>query len=175
MVKWQGVVDFLNQLAVSANGETVAIHAFAMYNLKGMLVRTFPALETTVIPVITWAAYLLTIVMLCVWWARSTDIHPRQFGLAVILVLFVSPHLHHHDLALLLIPIIVLCIELVRLNKLTSLGAAVGLMGITYYLAVILLTPINYSGTYLLMILLAGGLWVVGKSPTTLLQAKENP
>ena len=174
MVKWQGVLDFLNQLAISANGEMVAIHSFAMYNLKGMLIRSFPVLETTVIPVITWAAYLLTIVIICVWWARSTDIHPRQFGLAVILVLFVSPHLHHHDLALLLIPIIVLCIELVRLYKLTSLGAAVLLMGITYYMAVILLTPINYSGTYLMMILLAGGLWVVGKSPTVLLPEKEN-
>jgi hypothetical protein len=88
--------------------------------------------------------------------------------------LFVSPHLHHHDLTLLLIPIIVLCIELVRLNKLTSLGAAVLLMGITYYMAVILLTPMNYSGTYLMMILLAGGLWIAGRNPTILLPAKEN-
>jgi hypothetical protein len=174
MVGWQGVRDFLNQVAISANGETVAIHSFAMYNLKGMLIRLFPALETTVIPAITWMAYLLTIVILCVWWARSTDIHPRQFGLAVILTLFFSPHLHDHDLALLLIPIMVLCIELVRLNKLTSLGAAVLLMGISYYMGVILLTPINYSGTYLLMILLAGGLWVVGKSTPILQPAKEN-
>jgi hypothetical protein len=173
MVGWRGARDLLNQLVISANGETVAIHSFAMYNLKGMLIRSFPALETTVIPVITWAAYLLTIVILCVWWARSSEIHPRQFGLAVILVLFVSPHLHHHDLALLLIPIIVLCIELVRLNKLTSLGATALLMGITYYMAIILLTPINYSGSYLMMILLAGALWVVGKNPMIPLPVKE--
>jgi hypothetical protein len=53
------------------------------------------------------------------------------------------------------------------------LGATALLMGITYYMAIILLTPINYSGSYLMMILLAGALWVVEKNPMIPLPVKE--
>jgi hypothetical protein len=158
-VGWSGVYDFIKLLLLSSKGDQVVIHPFDMYNLRGMLLRLFPALTQTTIAIISWSVYLLSIIVLCVWWARSKDVVPCQFGLAVTLTLFVSPHLHYHDLALLLIPILILCLELIRQGRLSPMSAALLVMGIIYYLAVTQLTPFRFLGAYLLMILLAALLW----------------
>jgi hypothetical protein len=163
LVGQQGVADFLKILTVSANGEQVVIHAFDMVNLKGILIRLFPAMEMTFIPVITWVIYLLVIFLLCFWWVRSDDIGPRHLGLAVLLVLFVSPHLHYHDLGLVIVPIIALCIELVQQNRLSPIASATMVLGLSYYLAIIQLTPFKYIGIYILMLSLAGALWYLGR------------
>jgi hypothetical protein len=172
LVGRQGVQDFVKMLAVSANGEKVVIHAFDMVNLKGMLIRLFPDLVMTVIPVITWVIYLLVIFLLCLWWARSDDIGPRHLGLAVLLVLFVSPHLHYHDLGLAIVPVMALCIELVQDERLSPLASAVLVLGLSNYLAIIQLTPFKFIGIYLLMLSLAGALLYLGK-PTLLHKPSE--
>lgn len=173
LVGRQGVEDFVKMVTVSANGEQVVIHAFDMVNLKGMLIRLFPALEMTVIPVITWVIYLVVIFLLCLWWVRSDDIYPRHLGMAVLLVLFVSPHLHYHDLGLAIVPIIALFIELVRQNRLTPLSSVAMVLGLSFYLAIIQLTPFKFIGIYLLLISLAGALWYLGRQ-TPALKFSEN-
>lgn len=173
MVGWQGVRNFLILLAISAGGEIVAIHSFDMYNLMGMLIRSFPMMEMNIVNSISWAVYLLSIVLLCVWWARSSDIGSRHLGLAVILALFVSPHLHDHDLALLLIPAIALCIELVRRNLFSPLASSVLVLGISIYMAVVQLTPMKFIGVYLLMLLMAIALGYLGR-PTPSLQPTKD-
>jgi len=173
LVGFQGVQDFLTMLVVSTNGEQVVIHSFDMFNLKGMLIRLFPALEMTTIPVITWGAYLLGIILLCVWWSRSTQIGPRQLGVAIVMVLFISPHLHYHDLGLLLIPIIALCVEFVRKNLISPLASTALILGISLYLVIIQLTPLKFMGVYLLMVFLAFVLWYQGERITRIKPLKE--
>ena len=173
LVGQQGVADFLKMLTVSANGEQVVIHAFDMVNLKGMLIRLFPAMEMTFIPVITWIIYLLVIFLLCLWWACSVDVSPQHLGLAVLLILFVSPHLHYHDLGLVIVPIIALCIGLVRQNRLSPLASAVMVLGISCYLAIIQLTPFKFIGIYLLLLSLAGALWYLGRQIPALQPSEE--
>jgi Glycosyltransferase family 87 len=163
MVGRQGVKDFLSLLAASANGEMVAIHSYDMYNLMGMLIRLFPELDMNTITTISWAVYLLTIVLFCVWWARSKDITPAQFGIATVLVLFVSPHLHDHDLALLLVPIVALCLELVKQKRLSFVASSLLILGITIYMVVIQLTGIKFMGIYTLMFFIVSGLYYLGK------------
>jgi hypothetical protein len=173
LVGWKGVQDFLHLLAISASGEQVVIHQFDMVNLKGMLIRLFPALNMDVVYAISWGAYLMAILLLCFWWARSADIGPRHLGLAVILALFVSPHLHDHDLALLLIPVAALCIELVRQNLLSPLASSVLVLGISIYMAVVQLTSVKFLGIYLLMLLTAVALGYLGRRTPTLQPTRE--
>jgi hypothetical protein len=100
-----GVANFLRILSISAGGEGYKIHESAMVNLIGLLVRTVPALPAQAIRVVGWAGFAILVPLLCVIWWKSPVIEEKHVGLAVVLALFLSPHLHYHDLAMLLLPL----------------------------------------------------------------------
>jgi hypothetical protein len=100
-----GARQFIEVLLVTAGGEWYGTHQQAMYNLIGLLTRIIPWLGAEMIRRLGWAFYGATIIWLCLMWARNKDLQPGQIGLTVILALLSVPHLHFHDLTLLLIPI----------------------------------------------------------------------
>jgi hypothetical protein len=51
--------------------------------------------------VLGWAVFGLALVGMCVVWKFSKKIDERLITLAIILAVFTSPHLHYHDLTLL--------------------------------------------------------------------------
>ena len=108
-----GVQEFIDVLLITAGGEWYGTKQFAMFNLIGLLTRTFPLLEADTIRTFGWVIYGMMTIFLCIFWARTKDLQTGQIGLTVILVLFSVPHLHFHDLTLLLIPIY----DLIRLSK----------------------------------------------------------
>lgn len=94
-----GVSDFLTLLRVSAAGEGFGMRPLIMFNLLGLMERA--GVSPDVARPIAWAAFSLSAISLLVIWKRS-PLNP-PFALTVLLAVFTSPHLHGHDLALLLV------------------------------------------------------------------------
>ena len=108
-----GTKEFINILLISAGGDWYGMKENVMYNLIGLLTRIAPQMEPGTIRALGWTVYGFTVTCLCFLWGRNKNLQDGRIGLTGILALFVSPHLHFHDLALLLIPIY----ELIRLNR----------------------------------------------------------
>jgi putative effector of murein hydrolase LrgA (UPF0299 family) len=100
-----GIKQFIDILFVSAGGEWFGMKENAMYNLIGLLTRAVPQLEAGVIRTLGWIVYGIAVIGLCILWFKTRDLKNGHIGLSIILTLFFVPHLHFHDLALLLIPI----------------------------------------------------------------------
>jgi hypothetical protein len=117
----QGVQQYINILLISAGGEWHGMKEEAMFNLIGLLTRTMPGLGAENIRILGWIIYGMTILGLTFLWAKRKNLPANLIGLTVILTLFTVPHLHFHDLTLLLIPMY----ELSRLGNLKKSAATV--------------------------------------------------
>jgi hypothetical protein len=104
-----GVQSFLRVLALTAGGRWHGMNEAAMVNLIGLLRRAFPEASSDSIHMIGWTVYCISAIALGFLWASPRHSERSLLGPTVVLTLFVVPHLHLHDLALLLIPIYELC------------------------------------------------------------------
>ena len=158
-----GIRGFLNVLQVSAGGEWYGMKEPFMVNLVGLLWRIGPGMGANVIHWIGWAVFGITLVGLCVLWSRSRDIGEKQIGLVIVLAVFAVPHLHYHDLALLLVPVLAALLLLVRGRSLGSQEAA--LVPLALSLALFFsnfIDALKFNFPYLVMILLALALYFPG-------------
>ncbi len=103
-----GSLDFVHILQVSAGGTWYGMKEAAMFNLIGLLSRTFPRLDPELIRALGWAGYGIGILLAVVGWRQNKLELPVKISLTIILALFFAPHLHYHDLTLLIIPLIFL-------------------------------------------------------------------
>jgi len=99
----EGLRGFLNLLLVSASGEWYGLKEPLMVNLVGLLWRIAPGLGANLIHWTGWVVYGITLIGLCILWRRTRLITETQIGLAIVLAVFTVPHLHYHDLTLLLV------------------------------------------------------------------------
>ena len=157
------VRGFLNLLLVSAGGEWYGLKEPLMVNLVGFLWRVAPGLGANSIHWTGWLVYGVTLVGLCIVWARNRVITEKQIGLSVVLTLFVVPHLHYHDLTLLLVALVAALVYLVRGRFLASSKAA--LVPLVLSLALLfsnfaLVLKLNFP--YLVMLLLILALYFPG-------------
>jgi hypothetical protein len=100
LVGTDGFRDLLNVTLLSAKGIDASTNQGKMYNLVAILTRL------NVSPF--WAWPFFTAAMICVgllW--RKFEITLQTFSIGIVLMLFFSPHLHTHDLSLLIIPLFV--------------------------------------------------------------------
>ena len=105
LVGWGGLVDLLGLMRLSAAGWGYGTNQDAMFNFLGLMIRTAPALDSATLDALKWTVYLLTIAGLCwFWWNRRDALSVREIGVAIPFMLFASPHLHQHDLSLLVLP-----------------------------------------------------------------------
>ena len=126
-----------------------------MYNLIGLLTRTLPWLGAELIRVIGWIVYGITIIALCIFWARSKELEAGKIGLTVTLALFAVPHLHFHDLTLLLIPIYEMIHSSAQHERLKREIATVLPVAISLLLLLGNIAPLlHYTFPYLIMIAL---------------------
>jgi hypothetical protein len=152
----EGTYQFVDILLLSAGGAGHGIKQAAMFNLIGFLMRAMPWLGEDSIRLTGWVMYATTILGLCILWARNKMQPDWRIGLTVTLAVFVAPHLHFHDLALLLIPIY----EFVRLSN-QNAGQEMPVTVITPLAVSLLLlisniSPIlQYTIPYLVMLALA--------------------
>lgn len=114
LVGWQGAQDYLHVLLISAGGEGYGMAEEAMPNLIGFLRRLPSGLEAGLIRGLAWGGYLMMLASLCLLWALSPVLRLWHLALAVCLTLLFVPHVHYHDLTMLLIPLLALSIVRAR-------------------------------------------------------------
>ena len=161
LVGARGTQNFLHILTISANGEGYKINELAMLNIIGLLQRLFHGLSAESARIAGWLFYLLAIASLCILWLRSVKIGEKQVGLATLIAIFASPHLHYHDLVLFLIPIFCLIVLTAR-RSLLDLKTSVLFPLMASWLLVVsnFLPALKFSVPYILGLLLAAALWV---------------
>ncbi|MBK8616898.1 MAG: DUF2029 domain-containing protein [Anaerolineales bacterium] len=101
----QGIMEFISTLQTSSQGLNYGINWSSMYNLLGLLLRAFPNLNVETIHAVAWAATVVSIVGMCIfWWNQKNQLGIQHIGIAVVLGTFTAPHLHLHGLSYLLLP-----------------------------------------------------------------------
>ena len=157
LIGTQGLKDFIQTLFFSGAGMGIDVNA--MPTLMGAMLRTFPAISVQMLDGIGYGSYVLAILFLCFVWLKSAEITIKHVGLAVLIAILFSPHLHVHDLSLLLIPVLCVMLVLVEQKILARRNALFLLLGVS------VVFTINgvfwfYSIIYLTIVLLGLLLWV---------------
>jgi hypothetical protein len=156
LVGWNGLVDFFRVLLISGQGRGFDVDR--MITLMGVIIRLFPAIDSQLLHIIGYAGYTLAILFLCILWSKSTVIEFKHIGLAVLFSMVLSPHMHSHDLSLLLIPALGAATTLAGCKALSKKGAAL-LPLCTSVLLALNDIPTTKIIVYLLMLALALLLW----------------
>ncbi|MEZ0396757.1 MAG: glycosyltransferase family 87 protein [Anaerolineales bacterium] len=166
-----GIEGFVRMLFLSGSGQAYHINENRMINFLGLLLRLFPQASASCLRLIAWIAYGAAALGLCFWWRRCPTLGWREAGTAVLLALFTAPHLHFHDLTLLLVPLTGLCVLLAAKWP----AAAVLPLAASFALLFGYFSPLlQYSIPYLLMVFLLLGLWFpdkIGRSNQSLAEA----
>lgn len=155
----EGIRSYFGILTVSASGEGYLIHEWAMVNLLGLLRNIFLNISAVALRDISWVFFLAAIVGLCLLWARSKLILERHIGLAVILSVFASPHLHYHDLVLLLLPLAGSMRLALQRDSLCAASLAPILSALSFLLLINHMVALPHVAPYLLMLALVLWLW----------------
>jgi hypothetical protein len=139
--------------------------------LMGSLMRAFPTISAQWLHAAGYSAYGAAILFLCLIWLKSREIRFNHIGLAVLISIVFSPHLHLHDLSLLLVPMTGAAVILVERALLSPRNAVFVILGITL---VFTLNGVflSYISIYLMFILLGLLLWVPDRWKASL---EENP
>lgn len=162
-----GVRNFLSILSVSASGEGYKINEIDMVNLIGMVKRIVPSLGASTTRVIGWSGNLIGLIVLCWMWWKAKVMDDRYISLAVIIAAFTSPHLHYHDLALLVVPLLIAVRGLIATKKIPAEYAVLISLGISLILALTYsIRPLMYPIIYLLEAALLITPWWLAKSET---------
>ena len=156
MLGRQGTLDFINLLHISASGTWYGMNESAMVNMIGLILRTFPFIEPGSIRVLGWIGYVIGISLVSILWIRAREFDSRLLSLSLIIALLCAPHLHYHDLTLLIIPLIfavTLPISAVSPERMAQLPLAASLL--------FMLEPLHFILPYILYAAL--GWWLIKK------------
>jgi hypothetical protein len=156
-----GLFRLLELLRLSADGQGYGMNQPAMYNFLGLLIRGVPALDSATLSMFKWTVYVLAIGYLCwLWWNKREALTPGHIGIAVTLSLFASPHLHLHDLSLLLLPALG-CLALLCRQGQRGRMAALALLpasSLLLFASDLVNGSVHYLAGYALMLALLVGL-----------------
>lgn len=106
MLGTEGTLAFLNLLRISASGTWAGMNEPAMLNLIGLTLRTLPWLDAGLVRAVGWVSYLAGIGLLSVLWFKAPALDGGLLSKSIIIALLFAPHLHFHDLTLLILPLI---------------------------------------------------------------------
>jgi hypothetical protein len=161
LVGKQGFLDYLALLKLSSVGQDYGLNLSAMFNLTGIIVRFFPGTETSaLLGYLKWGFFGLALLGMIIIWIKSTEIRLPQIVLLVISSLFFSPHMHYHDLAALLIPLIAMLIIWNNKTVISEISAPMVILIISIFLIIgSIFTPAYFIIPYLLMIFILAGSW----------------
>ena len=164
-VGWTGVKDYVQVLLLSTGVEGFGWDEIGMFDSVGFLMRILPTVNPDLIHAIGWGFYCVALAGLCFLWRRSKNIRYWHLSLAVMLSLFVAPHLHYHDLALFAAPLLIFGIIGVESRRFTPSSA----VAISMVLSVIMIfsefwEPARLSIPYLLMVGLPFTTWRLERS-----------
>ncbi|MCS7011594.1 MAG: DUF2029 domain-containing protein [Anaerolineales bacterium] len=159
-VGWKGALDYLHILTISAGGEGYGMEEMAMFNLLGLVRRLAPEAKPMTIRSLAWGFYALALISLCALWAISKQVRLWHLALAVNLTLLAVPHLHYHDLTLLLVPLLgVGMVGGLASRQRVRTAAALPMVVSLLLLFGELWDPTRYTVPYLLMAILPVLVW----------------
>ena len=159
----QGTLGFVNLLRISAEGVWFGMKPAAMFNLLGLLLRMVQLLTPGLASWIGWLIYLAGIILIGALWQRSKSIDGRLLGLSILTALVTAPHLHLHDLTLLIFPLLFIVQD--RLVTHSEPRWAMLPLGASLFLLIgILLEAVYYLLPYLLFVMLAYLLITAGRT-----------
>ena len=97
---------------------------------------------------IGWLIYAAGIILLCVLWRRSASVDARLLGLSILIAIVTAPHIHLHDLTILIFPVLFVANERMHTESeprwlLFPLGTSLS------FLVGLLLEPVYYILPYL--------------------------
>jgi hypothetical protein len=95
----KGILDLVQNIKLSANGEALGVFFVKQYSFMGLLARL--GMSRTVVAMVGWLAFGLIVVLVSVYRPTSSE---SWIGFVLLLAVFFAPNLHFHDLALLLLP-----------------------------------------------------------------------
>jgi hypothetical protein len=99
------IIGFLKILTVSAGGQGYLINEFGMVNLLGLMRNVFPGASPEILRYCSWGFYFFAVIFGSFLWMRNNFPLESKIAILVVLSLFFNPHLHFHDLVLLMVPI----------------------------------------------------------------------
>lgn len=160
LVGWGGALDLIGLMRLSADGRGYGTNQQAMYNFLGLLVRGAPGLDAAALSALKWAMYLLAIGVLCwLWWGKRQDLTLEHIGVAVVLCVFASPHLHLHDLSLLLLPALGAIVRLAQRDARRGLALALlPAASLLLFASDLITAPLHYVAGYALTLGLGAAL-----------------
>lgn len=166
LIRIQGTVDFLNLLRISSEGTWFGMKPEAMPNLLGFILRITQFSNPGTAALIGWLIYMAGIVLLGGLWLRSNIKTERLLGLSVLIAIVTAPHLHLHDLTLLIFPLLFVVHDRIATPynphwMLLPLGASL------FLIAGILLDTVNVILPYILFSILAWMLWHQDRIPAS--------
>jgi hypothetical protein len=165
LVGSDGTRDFIQLLVASAGGQFQKVNQSAMFNFTGGMLRLFPWMSGDPIHGLAWGLYLMGIIGLSVLWKISPRIRLWHLSLAVCLSIFAAPHLHYHDLALMVIPLLLVGIAVVMAGKLNFSWATGALIGISSGLLFgEWWDPMRLTLPFVLMVVIPSLTWSMGRS-----------
>jgi hypothetical protein len=165
LVGWGGVLDLLGLMRLSADGWGYGTNQQSMYNFLGLLIRNAPGLDNSTLSALKWAMYVLTIGGICwLWWGRRAALGSAHIGLGMVACVFASPHLHLHDLSLLMIPALAM-IEILWCGSGWARAIALAIFpvgSLLLFIGDLMPEPQHYIVGYMLMAVLGIGLAALG-------------
>ena len=106
MLDFKGTAEFINLLLISSEGNWFGMNLAAMLNLLGLFLRIFQLSDSDTISIIGWLIYLTSLALICTLWKFSKMEDVRLISLTILIACITAPHLHLHDLTLLIFPIL---------------------------------------------------------------------
>lgn len=161
LVGREGTLGFINLLQISAGGTWYGMNEQAMLNLSGLILRIFPSINLEILYAVRWVGYIAGIVFLCIVWMKVEKLDGRLLGITIISALLFAPHLHYHDLTLLIVPLVFIAIGPVTGRSFLSEYLVLLPFGISLLL---IPKPFHYIAPYLLYLAIA---WWMAKRPGT--------
>lgn len=156
LVGYQGLIGFVEILFVSGQGYGFDVDK--MITFMGAIQRAFPTIEPQMLHFIGYGGYFLAIIPLCILWVKSKFIELKHIGLALLVSMLVTPHMHNHDFVILLIPTMGATVSLIKFRGMSQKFAPLLPLCVSLVLLLKDITNI-FLLTYLLFILLAVLLW----------------
>ncbi len=106
LISIEGVKDFINILLISTQGEWYGMNEAKMLNILGLLIRTLPEINDDVKRIFSWLLFVFSAIFLSLMWKSPKNKTIHLIGISILTALFCVPHLHYHDLTLIVFPLI---------------------------------------------------------------------
>lgn len=149
MLGKEGTLGFINLLQITANGTWYGTNQSAMLNLIGLMLRILPFIKPDIVRILGWVGYAAGIGIVSFMWIKARKLGSKLLGISIVIALLCAPHLHYHDLTLIIIPLVFACllpVPSVSSKRMAQLPLGVSLL--------LLLEPLHFILPYILYVLL---------------------